>query len=62
MVAPRDYFQDDQGTSGILKIIKSQLHLELVYYSRLTTHFISLALEINNVLVYLVKNTCGRKK
>ena len=55
-------FQDDKEASGILKIIKSLLHLELVYYSRSTTHFISLALEINNVLVYLVKNTCGRKK
>ena len=62
MVAPRDYFQDDKDASGILKIIKSSLHLELVYYSRSTTHFISLALEFNNVLVYLVKNTCGRKK
>ena len=55
-------FQDDKEASGILKIIKSLLHLELVYYSRSTTHFISLALKINNVLVYLVKNTCGRKK
>ena len=62
MVAPRDYFQDDQEASGILKIIQSELHIELVYYSRSTTHFISLALEINNMSVYLVKNICGRKK
>ena len=62
MVAPRDYFQDDKEASGILKIIKSLLHLKLMYYSRSTTHFISLALGINNVLVYLVKNPCGRKK
>ena len=55
MVAPRDYFQDDQEASGILKIINPWLHLELVYYSRSTTHFMSLALEINDVLVYLVK-------
>ena len=61
MVAPGDYFQDNKEASGIL-IIKSQLHIQLVYYSRSTTHFISLALEINNVLVYLVKDTCGRKK
>ena len=53
MVAPRDYFQDDQEANGILKIIESQLHLELVYYSRSTTHFISLALDINNMLVYM---------
>ena len=53
MVAPRDYFQDDQEANGILKIIKSQLHLELVYYSRSTSHFISLALDINNMLVYM---------
>ena len=34
----------------------------MVYYGRSATHFISLALEINDVLVYLVKNTCGKKK
>ena len=30
MVAPRDYFQDGNGASEILKNIKSQLYLELV--------------------------------
>ena len=51
---PRGYFQDDKETSGILKIIKSWLHLELVYHSRSTTHFISLALEIKKLMCWCI--------
>ena len=42
--------------SEILKSIKSELHLKLVYCSRSTTHFISLTNVINSLLVFLLKN------
>ena len=55
MVAPRDYFQDGKGASEILKNSKSYLYSELVYCRRSATHFVSLAQEINNIMMYLVK-------
>ena len=40
---PNGLFQDGKGANEILKNIKSQLYLELVYCSRSATHFVSLA-------------------
>ena len=46
--------------SEILKSIKSELHLKLVYCSHSTTHFISLTKVINSMLVFLLKNKCEK--
>ena len=46
--------------SEILKSIKLELHLKLVYCSHLTTHFISLTNVINSLLVFLLKNECEK--
>ena len=43
------------GLVKLLKTIKSELHLKLVYCSRSTTHFISLTKVINSMLVFCCK-------
>ena len=42
--------------SEILKSIKLELHLKLMYCSHLTTHFISFTKVTNSMLVFLLKN------
>ena len=46
--------------SEILKCIKSELPLKLVYCSRSTTHFISLTKVTNSMLVFILKNKCEK--
>ena len=53
---PRSSFKMTIWDSEILNIIKSDLHLELVYCSRSATHFISLASDTNSMLVFLLEN------
>ena len=47
--------QAGKGANEILKNTKSQLHLEFVYCSHSNIHFISLALEFNDMPANLVK-------
>ena len=48
------------GLQKFWKGVKLGLHLELVYFSRSTTHCNGLTYEINNMLVFLVKNRCKK--